>query len=87
MSGHRSTFRAEKILDAVDIPKNGTAQVNVDVLGVRSGDFSLVAAPCDLQGLVCTSYAHQDKVSIVIYNPTGGDVSLEGGTWKVKVVR
>lgn len=87
MSGHKSSFRAEKKLEAVEIPAGGTAKVDVDVPGVRSGDFSFVAAPCDLQGLLCSSYAHKNAVTIVLYNPTKGAVSLDAGTWKVKVVR
>ena len=60
----------------------------VTVTGAAFGDFVLVAAPYDLQGITCTGYvsaAH--TVVICLHNGTGAALDLASGSWKLRVVK
>lgn len=68
--------------------KEGTISAGIIVKGAKFGDFVLVAAPYDLQGITCTGYVNSvDSVKIMIQNNTGSTVYLAQGTWKVKVIK
>lgn len=61
---------------------------SLTVTGAALGDFVLVAAPYDLQDMICTAYVQAtDTVEIRLQNETGGDKDLGSGTWKVKVIK
>jgi hypothetical protein len=52
------------------------------------GDFVLVSAPYDLQGITCNGYVSAaNAVKIRIQNETGGTIDLASGTWKAKVLK
>jgi hypothetical protein len=52
------------------------------------GDYVLVAAPYDLQGITCTAYVSApDTVKIRLQNESTGVLDLASGTWRVKVIR
>jgi hypothetical protein len=56
--------------------------------GVLLGDYILVVAPYDLQGLVATAYVSaSDTIMIRLHNATGGAIDLSSGTWTVLVLR
>ena len=75
-------------IDPASIAASGTATADITVTGAALGDYVMVAAPYDLQGLVCTAYVSAaDTVTIVLFNPTAGAVDLASGDWKVKVMR
>ena len=58
----------------------------ITVTGAAFGDFVLVAAPYDLQGITCTAYVSAaDTVKIRIQNESGGVIDLASGSWKVRV--
>jgi hypothetical protein len=60
---------------------------SITVSGAELGDFVLVSAPYDLQGLQATAHVDAaDSVKISLVNETGGNVNLVSGTWKVKVL-
>lgn len=52
------------------------------------GDYVLVAAPYDLQGILCYGYVHDTSViHIRLQNETGGAIDLAEGVWKVRVIK
>jgi hypothetical protein len=58
------------------------------VTGAALGDFVMVAAPYDLQGISVTGYVSvANTVSIRLQNESGGVVDLASGTWKVRVFK
>lgn len=66
----------------------GETSASVTVSGAAFGDFVMVAAPYDLQGLVCCGYvAAADTVRVRVQNGTGGAVDLASGTWRVRVAK
>ncbi len=67
---------------------SGALSSAVTVTGAALGDFVMVAAPYDLQGLTATAYVSAaNTVKIRLDNVTGGAVSLGSGTWRVRVVK
>lgn len=60
----------------------------ITVTGAALGDFVIVSAPYDLQGISVTAYVSAaNTVSIRLQNESGGTLDLASGTWKVKVIR
>lgn len=58
------------------------------VTGATVGNFVIVAAPYDLQGITVTGYVSAaNTVSIKLHNGTVGTVDLASGTWKVRVLK
>lgn len=58
------------------------------VRGARFGDYVMVSAPYDLQGVVATAYVSSaNYVKIVLSNNTGGAVDLAGAVWRVRVIK
>lgn len=67
---------------------DGETSSGIAVTGAAFGDFVLVAAPYDLQGLTCTGYVSAaNTVKIRLQNESGGSVDLASGNWKVRVLR
>jgi len=66
----------------------GETSSGITVTGAAFGDFVLVAAPYDLQGITVTGYVSaSDTVKIRAQNETGGAIDLASGTWLVRVLR
>jgi hypothetical protein len=66
----------------------GVTLNDVVVTGAVLGDFVLVSAPYDLQGIVCSaSIQATNYVRIRLQNETGGTIDLASGTWKVRVIK
>ena len=66
----------------------GVTSSGITVTGAAFGDFVIVAAPYDLQGVSATAYVSaSNTVKIQLNNLTGGSVSLASGTWHVRVLK
>ena len=66
----------------------GETSASIAVSGAVLGDFVVVSAPYDLQGITCNGYVDvAGSVKIRIQNETGGVIDLASGTWKVKVFK
>ncbi len=66
----------------------GETSSGITVTGAALGDFVLVSAPYDLQGITCNGYVSAtNTVTIRLQNETGGTIDLASGTWKVKVIK
>jgi hypothetical protein len=67
---------------------SGTLSSALTVTGAALGDFAMVAAPYDLQGLDATAYVSAaNTVKIRLSNLTGATVTLASGTWRVRVIK
>lgn len=56
--------------------------------GTRPGDHVEVYPPYDLKGCIATGYTEtDDTIRIVVFNPTGSEVVLGAGDWRVNVVK
>lgn len=66
----------------------GETSLAITVTGSALGDFVMVSAPYDLQGITCNGYVSAaDTVKIRIQNETGGIIDLASGTWRVKTIK
>lgn len=60
----------------------------ISVTGADYGDFAVVSAPYDLQGVVASGYVYSpDTVKISVFNSTSSAVTLGAGIWKVRLFR
>lgn len=67
---------------------SGILSSAITVTGAALGDFVMVAAPYDLQGVDATAYVSAaNTVKIRLSNLTGAGVTLASGTWRVRVVK
>ena len=67
---------------------SGALSSALTVTGAALGDFAMVAAPYDLQGLDATAYVSAaNNVKIRLSNLTGSTVTLASGTWRVRIVK
>jgi hypothetical protein len=67
---------------------SGALSSAITVTGAALGDFVMVAAPYDLQGIGATAYVSAaNNVKIQLSNLTGSSVTLGSGTWRVRVVK
>jgi hypothetical protein len=70
---------------------DGGGETSPNITGIPNaalGDFVLVAAPYDLQGVTCTAYiSSTNVVKIRLQNETGGTVDFASGLWKVKIIK
>lgn len=58
------------------------------VKGARLGDFVLISAPYNLQGIIATGYVKaSDTISIRLQNETGGTIDLASGSWRARVIK
>lgn len=66
----------------------GETSAGITVTGVALGDFVLVSAPYDLQGITCNGYVSAaDTVKIRLQNETTGTKDLASGTWNIRVFK
>lgn len=66
----------------------GDTSSGITVTGAVLGNYVLVAAPYDLQGITVTAYVSAaNTVKIRLYNGTAGTIDLASGTWKVRVIK
>jgi hypothetical protein len=65
----------------------GETSSGITVTGAALGDFVLVSAPYDLQGITCNGYVSAaNTVKIRLQNETGGAIDLASGTWRAAVI-
>jgi len=65
----------------------GETSASITATGAALGDFVLVSAPYDLQGICCNGYVDAaDSVKVRLQNETGGAINLASGTWRVRVI-
>ncbi len=67
---------------------SGATSPSITATGAALGDFCLVSAPFDLQGVEASAYvsaAH--SVVVRLTNLTGAEVTLSSGAWRVRVVK
>lgn len=65
----------------------GETSAAITVTGANLGEFIIVAAPYDLQGITCTAYVSAtNTVRIRLQNETGGTIDLASGTWRVRLI-
>ena len=67
---------------------SGVTSAALVLTGAALGDFAIVAAPYDLQGLVATAcVSAANTVKIRLNNLTGATVTLAAGSWRVRVLK
>ncbi|MBV8061591.1 MAG: DUF2793 domain-containing protein [Alphaproteobacteria bacterium] len=67
---------------------SGLTSSAVTLTNAALGDFVLVTAPYDLQGLSATAYVNAaGNVKVRLNNLTGASVTLAAGTWRVRVLK
>lgn len=67
---------------------SGATSSAITVTGAEFGDYVLVAAPYDLQGVRCFGYVSAaDTVKVRFENNTGSTIDLDSGTYNIKVLR
>lgn len=75
-------------LDPASLVDGAGSSNTTTLAGATFGDFVLVAAPYDLQGITVTAYVSAaDTVTVRIQNESAGTVDLASGTWKILVLR
>lgn len=66
----------------------GAVSSEIDIVGAQIGDRVELFPPYDTEGIMFQGFvSDEDKVKISLFNPTGGTVDLDEGTWTVKVIR
>ena len=66
----------------------GVTSAAIAVDGASLGDFVMLAAPYDLQGIQATAYVSAaGYVKIRLGNLSGASVALAAGTWRLRVVK
>lgn len=84
----KSVINATATIDPASLVDGAGTTETITVTGAAFGDFVLVAAPYDLEGLTVTAYVSAaNTVDIRIQNESGETVDLDSGTWKVKVLK
>ncbi|MER2519725.1 MAG: DUF2793 domain-containing protein [Bdellovibrionales bacterium] len=67
---------------------SGVLSSAITVTGAAFGDFVMVAAPYELQGIDATAYVSAaNTVKIRLSNLTGSAVTLASGTWRARVIK
>ena len=65
----------------------GETSGSVTATGAVLGDYVMVSAPHDMQGIILTGYVDAaDSVKLRVQNETGGTINLASGTYKVRVI-
>lgn len=74
-------------IDPASLVDAAGATATITVTGAALGDFAMVSAPYDLQGITVTAYVSAaDTVSVRIQNESGGTLDLASGTWRARVI-
>lgn len=67
---------------------SGISSSAIAVTGAAFGDYAIVAAPYDLQGVQATAFVSAaGNIKIRLDNNTGAGVTLGAGTWRVRVIK
>lgn len=83
-----AAFEGSATIDPASLIDAAGATATITVTGAKLGDFVMIAAPYDLQGLTVTPYVSAaNTVTVRIQNESGGTVDLASGTWKALVLR
>lgn len=78
----RFTYNPSSLADGAGETKDVTAK------GAKFGDYVLVSAPYDLQGILVTGYVKSaGTASIRLQNESGGVIDLAEGEWKLKIIK
>lgn len=78
----QATINPSNLADGAGETKTAT------VTGAALGDFVLVSAPYDLQGITVTAYVSAaSTVSVRLQNESGGAIDLASGTWRFLVIK
>lgn len=81
-------LRAEQPYEGGTFGANSTAQVNVPVPGARPGDFAQAAYSLSTSAIVfLAQIGAQDLVTVTMWNRSGGTVTLNPGTVRVRAVK
>ncbi len=79
-------YAGSATIDPASLIDAAGATATITVTGAALGDFAIVSAPYDLQGLTVTAYVSAaNTVSVRIQNESGATVDLASGTWKAVV--
>lgn len=75
-------------IDPPSIAAGAQATAAVTVNGAAFGDYVMVSAPYDLQGVGAHGYVSAaNTVTVLLKNGTAAAVDLPAGTWKIKVLK
>jgi hypothetical protein len=74
--------------DAASLVDGAGATSTITVTGAVLGDFAMVSAGVDLQGITCTAYVSAaDTVSFRLQNESGGTLDLASTTFRAMVLK
>lgn len=75
-------------IDPASLLDGAGATVTIAVAGCAFGDYVVVSAPYDLQGISVTAYVSAaNTVSVRIQNESGGTIDLASGVWRALVFK
>lgn len=81
-------FNATASVSPPSLATNTQATATVTLNGVALGDYVVVSAPYDLQGIALTAYVSAaNTVTLLFRNGTAGTIALASGTYNIKVLR
>lgn len=76
------------VYDPGNILAAGNATTTLNVIGANLGDWVIVSAPYDLQGMQASGYVSSvNTVTIDLFNATALAIDLASGIWRVIVIR
>lgn len=79
---YKITYNPANLVDGAGETKDFTA------IGAQLGDFVLVSAPYDLQGITATGYVSGTGTATVrLQNESGGTINLAEGDWRIKIIQ
>ena len=78
-----------KVTFATTTISDGTVSITAFATGIaRAGDYVISASEQNLSGAVAVGYVSgSGTTSIVINNETGSTVTINRGTWRIKVIK
>jgi hypothetical protein len=66
----------------------GVTSLDIPITGLGFGDFVMVAAPYDLQGVIATAYVAASGIAhIRLQNESGVAVDLADGQWSIRAFK
>ena len=78
----KTTYNPGSLIDGAGETKD------IATVGAILGDFVIISAPYDLQGVLVAGYVKSaGTTSIRLQNETGGTVDLASGDWLTKIFR